>query len=88
MMREETLARARECVCGEREQDYGTPEDNFGKISALWSAYTGYDYTPKDVALMMALLKIARAASSNSMDNYVDLAGYAACAAEVADSCK
>ena len=86
MMRKETLESALKCVCGEREQDYGTPEDSFGKISALWSVYTGYDYTPKDVALMMALLKIARAAHSNNVDNYVDLAGYAACAAEVESS--
>ena len=35
--------------------------------------------------MMMALLKIARIRSGPSMaDSYVDLAGYAACAAEVA----
>lgn len=38
----------------------------------------------KDVAVMMALLKVARIATGNSPDSFVDLAGYAACAGEVA----
>lgn len=29
MKRSEILEAARCCVCGEREQDYGTPEDSF-----------------------------------------------------------
>ena len=29
MKRAEILEAARVCVCGEREQDYGTPENNF-----------------------------------------------------------
>ena len=37
----------------------------------------------RDVALMMALLKIARATTSDNMDNLIDLAGYAACAGEL-----
>lgn len=32
----------------------------------------------------MALLKIARAAVNDNPDNFVDLAGYAACAGEAA----
>lgn len=30
MTREEILAAAKQCVCGGRETDYGTPEDNCG----------------------------------------------------------
>ena len=52
-------------------------------IAALWTAYTGTDVTPKDVAMMMALLKIARAKAGSKPDTYVDLAGYAACGAEI-----
>jgi hypothetical protein len=85
MNREECLSRAKECVCGEREQDYGTPENNFQRIAALWSAYTGKSYTPVDVAMMMALLKVARIKSgTGTKDSFVDLAGYAACGAEIA----
>ena len=36
----------------------------------------------------MALLKVARIKSGRyKADNYIDLAGYAACAAEIADRC-
>lgn len=34
MTRESILNRAIECVCGKREQDYGSPEDNFNRIAA------------------------------------------------------
>ena len=83
MNRLETLKAAAECVCGSREEDYGSPEDNFAVIAGLWTAYTGTDVTPKDVAMMMALLKIARAKAGSKPDTYVDLAGYAACGAEI-----
>lgn len=83
MNRLDTLKAAAECVCGSRKEDYGSLEDNFGVIAALWTAYTGTDVTPKDVAMMMALLKIARAKAGSKPDNYVDLAGYAACGAEI-----
>lgn len=83
MTRLDTLKAAAECVCGSREEDYGSPEDNFAVIAALWTAYTGTDVTPKDVAMMMALLKIARAKAGSKPDTYVDLAGYAACGAEI-----
>ncbi len=33
---------------------------------------------------MMALLKMARIATGSSPDSFVDLAGYAACAGEIA----
>lgn len=83
MNRLDTLKAAAECVCGSREEDYGSPEDNFSVIAALWTAYTGTDVTPKDVAMMMALLKIARAKAGSKPDTYIDLAGYAACGAEI-----
>lgn len=60
MTREEILAAAKQCVCGGRETDYGTPEDSFGLIGQYWTVYTGHTITAKDVAMMMALLKIAR----------------------------
>lgn len=40
--------------------------------------------TPKDVAVMMGLLKVARIATGSNPDSFVDLAGYAACAGEIA----
>lgn len=84
MTRTEILEAAKRCVCGDREQDYGSPESNFGKIAEFWSTYSGYPFTSKDVAAMLALLKIARISSGNAKaDNWVDLAGYAACGGEI-----
>lgn len=83
MKRAEILEAARVCVCGEREQDYGTPEDSFDLIGQLWTAYTGTLFTAKDVAMMMALLKVARIKHGDKADSFVDLAGYAACAGEI-----
>ena len=40
--------------------------------------------TSKDVAVMMGLLKVARIATGSNPDSFVDLAGYAACAGEIA----
>lgn len=85
MNRAEILEVARKCVCGQREQDYGSPEDNFGLIGQLWTTYTGHLVTSADVAMMMALLKIARIKTGRGTeDSFVDLAGYAACAGEIA----
>ena len=93
MTREEILNTAKECVCGGREEDYGSPEDNFKTIADLWGTYLkraciSKDGTvcilPEDVAVMLALVKIGRIASGNSKaDNWVDLAGYAACGGEI-----
>lgn len=92
MNRSDILDKAKACVCGDREQDYGKPENSFGTIADLWNAYlynagrqsTWPAITAKDVAAMMALLKIARIAAGHAKaDNWVDLAGYAACGGEI-----
>lgn len=44
----------------------------------------GTKFNAIDVAMMMALLKIARIRTGTATDDsYVDLAGYAACGAEI-----
>jgi hypothetical protein len=84
MNREEILNEAIKCVCGQREQDYGTPENNFQTIANLWSTYLGCTVKAIDVTMMMALLKIARIRNGGgSGDSFVDLAGYAACGGEL-----
>lgn len=83
--RKEILKQATDAVCTDREGQYGSPEDNFRRIADLWTAYWGgYPFEPKDVAMMMALLKIARITTGKHKDdNYIDLAGYAACGGEL-----
>lgn len=85
MRRIDILNKASEIVTGQREQDYGTPEDNFGVIARLWNDYIGdVIFTPKDVAMCMILLKVARGRGDKPTDDtFIDIAGYAACAGEV-----
>lgn len=92
MTRKGILEAAAQCVCGQREEDYGTPEDSFRLIAELWTPVIrqcvspGADVCvqPETVALMMALLKVARLIKSpEHLDSWVDLAGYAACGGEI-----
>lgn len=84
MNRKETLEEALKIVTKDRQNAYGTPEDNFNCIAGLWSAYLGHPITAKQVAILMILLKVARAkANPDYADNYVDICGYAACGAEL-----
>ena len=92
--RKTILSEAERCVCGDREQAYSSPEDNHAIIAALWEIYIRRScvdddgevfISPEDIGILMCLLKIARIASGQKKpDNYVDLAGYAACAGEIA----
>lgn len=85
MNREQTLQEALKIVTKDRQNAYGTPEDNFNCIAGLWSSYLGTPITAQQVAVLMILLKVARSKSSpDYADNYVDICGYAACASEVA----
>lgn len=83
--RKRVLREAEKCVCGKREQDYGTPEDSFARIASLWATYKGVPFYTWDVAAMMALLKIARISETpQHMDSWVDGCGYFSCGGEIA----
>lgn len=85
MTRDEILETARAAVSGDRDMSYGSPEDSFEAISRLWAALDGRDMTPVQVALYMIGLKCARAmANPDHLDNWIDVAGYAACGGEIA----
>lgn len=89
MNKSEILKTAENIVNGDREKQYGKAENNFNTIANLWADYLSVkveptDIEPKDVAAMLALLKIARIATGHAKeDNWVDLAGYAACGGEI-----
>lgn len=82
---------ARAIVGGDRASTHGDKVTNHQNIARLWSAYlwnsgAEIDLSPLDVANMMELLKIARRqAGAHNVDDYVDGAGYAACAGEIAE---
>ena len=97
MKRADVLQTAEKCVCGQRQQDYGTPENNFQAIADLWNVYISHakpmpsdapfwQFDAFDVAMLMALLKVGRIATGTvTDDSLVDACGYLACGAEIID---
>ena len=77
----DVLTKASEITKGDRNQDYGEPDDNLNNTAALWSLYLGMEISGSDVAIMMILLKCSRSRTSKLRDNWVDIAGYARCGA-------
>lgn len=89
--REAVLDEAKSLVVGDRNSQYGEPYDDFLKVAEALNAY-GYrgpgdrKIMPRDVPFFQALVKLSRLIQSpTKRDSWVDLAGYAACGAEVAD---
>ena len=54
------LKQASSYVGDSREKEYGNKLKNHDNIAKLGSAYKDIEFTARDVAVMMALLKIAR----------------------------
>lgn len=87
------LAEADRIINGERQEQYGKPEDSFALIASYWNVYLESIYKngqyvmtlqAEDVAIMMCLLKIARTqGGQKKKDNYTDICGYAALAADL-----
>lgn len=84
------LETAIEVTTGGRRRDYDSATPNHKRIAAHWNAYIQSRKDPTaplsalDVAHLMILLKIARAVFTPTRDSYVDIAGYAKCAAQIA----
>lgn len=110
-IKNDILAEADRIINGERQEQYGKPEDSFVLIAEYWNRYlqillkslmeeyeddftfgkareyefyTCFGVESKDVAMLMCLLKIARTqGGQEKKDNYVDICGYAALAADL-----
>jgi hypothetical protein len=84
----DTLRIAAEAVCGERNQSYGSPADDFRTQGEMFSSYLSRTngakvvVTASDIAALMILVKVARQAHRPKPDNWIDAAGYAACGAQ------
>lgn len=89
MTKKECLLSAEQCVCNDRQDQYGNAENNFQTIANFWMTYLEtkgqeVEIEAHDVAVMMALMKIARIATGKPKeDNWVDLIGYGACGCEL-----
>ncbi len=84
MNRSEILETARQAVTVDRAATHGSVEDNFNNLGAVWSARLGVPINAHQVAIMLIDLKTVRAWGNPAHDdNWVDMAGYAACGGEV-----
>lgn len=67
----------------DRGIEYGHPTDNMARTAALWSTYLEMPITDYQVAMCMALVKIARSMETAKTDTYVDLVAYASISAQL-----
>ena len=84
-LRVEALREAARIISGERNKQYGGPEENFERIAKIWEIIFGISVSNEDVAMAMVAVKVARYASKSGYqpDTWIDIAGYAACGYEV-----
>ncbi len=86
--RGEVLLEARNLIVGDRNVTYGSPTENFKNIADFFNIRFGHKlaagetFTATDVADFMILVKVARNIAQTKRDNFVDIAGYAACGYE------
>lgn len=83
--RVEALREAAKIITGDRDTQYGGPEENFSRIAKVWSMILGIEISNEDVAMCMVGLKVARYANKSGFqgDTWIDIAGYAGCGYEV-----
>ena len=83
MISQELLEEANKLIGGDRQTDYGDKLTNHENIADFWSIFLKTKITPHDVAICMALVKVARLMNQHKKDSYIDMAAYAAIAGEI-----
>lgn len=90
--REGVLSEAATLITGDRNQTYGSPTQNFTDTANVWNTILrrklkdGESIQPGEVASMMIALKLVRNIAQEKRDNFVDIAGYAACGWEAIEN--
>jgi hypothetical protein len=84
MNRGDILKEAARLTATDRQKTYGDPRTNHCRIAALWTTYLETEIAPEQVAICMALVKVARLMETQTEDSFIDLAAYAAIAGELA----
>lgn len=88
--RASALNEARELICGDRNNSYGPPTQDFQRSADALNAYgyrgpDGRDLQAHDVAIMIMAVKLSRLMwTPQKRDSWVDIAGYAGCGYECA----
>lgn len=86
MKRDEILRVVEQIICNDRQDVHGNPENTFELIATYWQTYLRTHITDADVAVLMALFKIARLQTNpQHRDNILDGIGYLAIAGELID---
>ena len=83
MISQKILEEANKLIGGISNDDYGDKLTNQKNIAALWSIFLRKKITAHDVAMCMALVKVAKLMHAHKKDSYIDLAAYAAIAGEL-----
>ena len=81
--KEDVLEEALRITSGDRQNQYGPPDQDFARTAGMWTALFGYKlsapFEPRDVAMAMICLKLSRETHQRKRDNAVDGAGYFRC---------
>jgi len=86
MIANDILDEAKDLIA-DRGKDYGLAAINHLRISKYWSAYLERNIEPHEVAICMALVKIARLQETSlHADSYKDGAAYIALAGQIAST--
>ena len=85
MLIQSILEEADSIINGERQDEYGNPEDSFQIVADFWTPYllhkhgANFDLSAEDIAIMMSLFKHARMlGQKDKRDNARDAIGYLA----------
>jgi hypothetical protein len=86
--RAEVLHEAASLITGDRNAQYGSPQDDFGRSVGMWNALGyrgpgGRELQPSDLSILLICVKLSRATWMNKRDNWTDIAGYSGCGYEV-----
>ena len=83
MISQDLLKEARELIGGDRQTDYGDKLTNHQNIADFWSVFLKKKISAHDVAICMALVKVARLMNQHKKDSYIDGSAYFAIAGEI-----
>jgi hypothetical protein len=76
---ESILDEATRLTGGDRQNQYGPPDQDFARTAEMWSALKGVKFDPWEVAAFQICIKLSRQTHQRKRDNWVDVAGYAHC---------
>lgn len=80
---EDILEEALRITSGDRQNQYGPPEQDFARTAGMWNSLFGdklkVPFIASDVAMALICLKLSRETHQKKRDSATDIAGYARC---------